>query len=163
VFGHCLSILVFIEDAFNVSNSLFFLTFCWGCHGILCSFSVPQDDLLDLYLYYCVIGMRDTSPALRAACVAMLSVIAVQNTDIVVGIVGPCCCHRRFGPVQFLCHLCACCVADNLVSLQSDTWWEVKAQLLIVSATLLDLLDSEVSMRFATDNCWFLVNRIPLL
>jgi hypothetical protein len=54
----------------------------------ICLHPPSQDDLLDLYLYYCVIGMRDTSPALRAACVAMLSVIAVQNADIVVGIVG---------------------------------------------------------------------------
>ena len=34
--------------------------------------------------------------------------------------------------------------ADQLLTLRDDTWWEVKAQLLIVCMTVLDLLDPVV-------------------
>jgi hypothetical protein len=66
----------------------------------LCLCDCVQDDLLDLYLYYCLVGIHATSPSLRAACVAMLSVIATHNTDVVVGAIGKSC--------QFICvHACA--------------------------------------------------------
>ncbi len=55
---------------------------------------LPQDDLLDLYLYYCLIGMSVSSPSLRAASVAMLSVIVVHNVDVVIGAAGVCTCMR---------------------------------------------------------------------
>lgn len=87
-FLHCLTVLIFLEDSFD-------------------------DDLLDLYLYYTLIGMGMSSPPLRAACVAMLSVIAAHNPDVGPGVV------------------------DRLVKLRDDSWWEVRAQLIIVSAALL--------------------------
>ena len=47
-----------------------------------------QEDLLDLYLYYCLIGMGMTAPPLRAACIAMLSVPAVHAPKAVIGLLG---------------------------------------------------------------------------
>ena len=63
MFVHCLTVLVFLEDSFN-------------------------DDLLDLYLYYCMIGVGMTSPSLRAASVGMLAVLSAHSSDLVLGVVG---------------------------------------------------------------------------
>lgn len=41
-------------------------------------------------------------------------------------------------------HLFGVNLADQLLTLRDDTWWEVKAQLLIVCMTVLDLLDPVV-------------------
>lgn len=60
-----------------------------------------QDDILDLYVYYCVIGMRSTSPALRAASVAMVSVFAAHNMDVVLSSVG-----EPLSRVVLLCSSC---------------------------------------------------------
>ena len=75
---------------------------------------------MDLYLYYALIGLGMSSPPLRAACIAMMSVIAARNPELVVGTV------------------------DQLVSLRGDKWWEVRAQLLIVCSTLLQRLTPAV-------------------
>ena len=42
----------------------------------------------------------------------------------------------------FVC-LCVPC-ADQVLTLSEDSWWEVKAQVLIVSTALLQALDPEV-------------------
>jgi hypothetical protein len=88
-FVHALTILIFMERQMN-------------------------DALLDLYLYYCVIGVSMPSPSLRAASVAMLAVVIAHNVDLVV---------------------------DMLPRLQvmaaEETWWEVHAQLLVVCSALL--------------------------
>jgi hypothetical protein len=68
---------------------------CWCfccCRKCCCCCWLLQDAVLDLYLYYCLIGMGATSPSLRAASVAMLAVISVHNNDLVVGVVGECHC-----------------------------------------------------------------------
>jgi len=88
-FVHSLTILIFMERQMN-------------------------EALLDLYLYYCVIGITMQSPALRAASIAMLSVVVAHNVSS---------------------------VADTLSQLvilaKEDTWWEVHAQLLVVCSALL--------------------------
>ena len=43
-----------------------------------------DDDLLDLYLYYCVVGLGMASPRLQSAALAMLQSCAVQQPALVV-------------------------------------------------------------------------------
>jgi hypothetical protein len=73
-------------------------------------------DLLDVYLYYCVMGLNMSAPALRASSVSMLSVVARHAPEQVVSMLG------------------------KLSLMQADTWWEVHAQLLVVCASLLSAL-----------------------
>ena len=52
---------------------------------------VGQDDLLDLYLYYCMIGIGMTAPSMRAASVGMLAVLSAHSSELVLGVVGTSC------------------------------------------------------------------------
>jgi len=93
-FMHCLAILVTLESNFN-------------------------EDLLDLYLYYCVIGLGMPSQSLRAACLSVLPIAANQNFELVLSKL-------------------------DLLELAAGTdWWEVHAQIVVVLATLLDVIDSD--------------------
>jgi hypothetical protein len=47
-----------------------------------------SDLLLDLYNYYCVVGISNTSPITRAAALSMLQVIVAHNYSIVVKMLG---------------------------------------------------------------------------
>jgi hypothetical protein len=94
-FVHALTILIFMEKQMN-------------------------DALLDLYLYYCVIGISMTSPNLRAASIAMLSVVVAHNEMLVIDM-----------------------LPKLTVMAQEDTWWEVHAQLLVVCSALLHQLRPE--------------------
>lgn len=75
-----------------------------------------SDKFMDLYLYYSVIGMGMPSPSIRAASLGILAVVAANNTDMVVRLM------------------------DRVTGLQDDPWWEVRAQVLVVCATLLEQL-----------------------
>jgi hypothetical protein len=101
LFLHCLSILVFFEPDFN-----------------------PQ--LLDLYLYYCVIGCGMPSPSLRAACVSMLGMLAASDAELVAGELA------------------------KLSPLLSDSWWEVKAQLLVAASAVLQRIPPSPSTAAGT-------------
>ncbi len=90
---HCISVLVFLEPDFNAA-------------------------MLDLYAYYAQVGAASTSPALRAASVSVLAVLAAHDPVLV------------------------CSVLPALVSLVSDNWWEVQAQLLVVAAGVLQRIPS---------------------
>lgn len=79
-----------------------------------------NDALLDLYLYYCLIGTSpNQSPSLRAASIAMLSVVVTHNVSMVVEML------------------------PQLTSLTEDDSWEVHAQLLVVCSTMLRQLSPE--------------------
>jgi len=93
-FMHCLAILVTLESAFN-------------------------EDMLDLYLYYCVIGLGMASQQLRAACLSILPIAANQNPELVLS------------------------KLDLLEQAGHADWWEVHAQLVVVYATLLDAMDGD--------------------
>ncbi len=88
----------------------------------MCIFMEPEltTQLLDLYVYYCIIGLGMPSPNLRAGCLTMISVIVTVDVNLVVEPNG-----------EILAHL---------KSLVSDTWWEIHAQLLVVSAAVLSEL-----------------------
>jgi len=94
IFMHCLAILVTLESTFN-------------------------EDILDLYLYYCVIGLGMPSQQLRAACLSILPIAANQNPDLVLS------------------------KLDLLEQAGRTDWWEVQAQLVVVLAALLELIDAD--------------------
>lgn len=88
-FIHALSILLFME-------------------------STLDDTMVDLYHYYCCIGLETTCEKLRAACLSMLVPLATYDMGLVVDLLP------RL--TQFSCR---------------HAWWEVKAQLLIVASSFL--------------------------
>lgn len=47
-----------------------------------------SDDLLDLYVYYCVMGISSVSPFLRSASLSMLHVIASHDPHLVMQMIG---------------------------------------------------------------------------
>nr|CCA14251.1 conserved hypothetical protein [Albugo laibachii Nc14] len=77
-----------------------------------------DDALVDLYYYYCCIGLEKSSVKLRAACLGMLSPLIQCNPSLGSNI------------FSFL----------SLSSLSAHNWWEVKVQMLRVSSTMLRLL-----------------------
>ena len=84
--------------------------------------SAFSDDLLDLYVYYCVIGLAMTSARLRAAALSMLPVLATagpQGAQVV---------------LQML---------PRLKELADDPWWEVQAQLGRIAAALLSAAQAD--------------------
>lgn len=80
---------------------------------------MPQNDLLDIYQYYCRIGMGLSSPSLRAASLGMLAVLAENNADAVARDV------------------------TRLAALRSDPWWEVQAQVAVVCSVLMSVLGAD--------------------
>ena len=74
-------------------------------------------DLLDLYLYYAMVGLGQQSASLRAAALSMLVIVAEKD--------------ESHGPTLVMP------VLDKLKALKDDTWWEVSAQLLRLCAALL--------------------------
>jgi len=93
-FIHCAAVMVSIESQFN-------------------------DDLLDVYLYYAIMGSSMAEPSVRAAALSMLPVIIEQNPTLVVNMLG------------------------RLEPMVEDGWWEVQAQLLEACAALLARLTSD--------------------
>jgi hypothetical protein len=94
VFVHCAAVLVMIESQFN-------------------------DDLLDVYLYYAIMGSSMAEPAVRAAALSMLPAIIEQNEALVLNMLG------------------------RLEPMVEDAWWEVQAQLLQACAALLSRIGAD--------------------
>jgi hypothetical protein len=94
VFVHCAAVLVTIESQFN-------------------------DDLLDVYLYYAIMGSSMAEPAVRAAALSMLPAIIEQNEALVLNMLG------------------------RLEPMVEDGWWEVQAQLLQACAALLSRISAD--------------------
>lgn len=78
-----------------------------------------QPDLLDIYQYYCRIGMGLSSPSLRAASLGMLAVLAENSPDA------------------------AARDVTRLAALRLDPWWEVQAQVAVVCSVLMSVLGPE--------------------
>ena len=116
MFLHCLTCTVALESSFS-------------------------DDLLDLYIYYCVIGLSVTSCRLRAASLSMLPVLASAGGAQGAAVV-----------LQML---------PRLVELASDPWWEVQAQLGKLSATLLPAAPADAAPQLTSLLVSILANRCP--
>lgn len=106
VFIHSLSILLYMENDLD-------------------------DTLVDLYHYYCCIGLETSCEKLRAACLSMLVPFLSYDVSLVVDLL------------------------PRLTQFSSrHAWWEVKAQLLIVAASFLHVasgLAAEENERDMTD------------
>jgi hypothetical protein len=74
-----------------------------------------DEHLLDLYIYYALVGMQSPRPRIRVAGLSILSTIAISSSQ-----------HASI--LQLL---------PNFQLLASDEWWEVQAQLLQLCAGLL--------------------------
>merc|ERR1719440_1933931 len=77
--------------------------------------SLLDDYLLDLYIYYALIAMQNPQPKIRVAGLAILSTIATCSSQ----------------------HQSVVALIPSFVDLAEDDWWEVQAQLLLLSAHLL--------------------------
>lgn len=77
--------------------------------------SLLDDYLLDLYIYYALMAMQHPQPKIRVAGLSILSVIALNTSQ----------------------HSSVVALIPSFIDLADDDWWEVHAQLLILSATLL--------------------------
>lgn len=95
-FVHVLSVLISSEREFN-------------------------EKLLDLYTYYCMIGMRHASPLLRSASLHMLSILAPHDHE----------------------HKFVLTIFNRMTELVADEWWEVRAQLLVASSALLRVIGED--------------------
>ena len=81
-----------------------------------------DDNLLDVYAYYCAIGMTMPSPTLRASSIAMLASITTRNLDFVFAASDE---NATTG------------LFDKMEAMADDMWWEVHAQTLVVCSALL--------------------------
>lgn len=97
VYVHALTVLIFLERELD-------------------------DNLLDVYAYYCAIGMAMPSPTLRASSIAMLASITARNLDFV------------FAPSD---ENATTGLFDKMEAMAEDMWWEVHAQTLVVCSALL--------------------------
>lgn len=84
-----------------------------NCLSLLVFIEADLEPVLELYLYYARVGIAAADPALRAASVATLAVIADEYPA----------CVAPFLP--------------RLVSLADETWWELRAQLAVLAASFL--------------------------
>ena len=76
-----------------------------------------NEELHDVYIFYALLGVEHTSPHIRSSALAIFSHIAILN----------------YIPVLSIIH--------HLRSFTEDRWWEVRAQVLQCTGTLLSLLD----------------------
>jgi len=77
-----------------------------------------EEHLLDLYIYYALIGTQNTQPRIRVAGISILSTIVMHSA--------------HFQSIVAL--------LPNIAALAADEWWEVQAQLLRLAAYLLGKL-----------------------
>lgn len=77
--------------------------------------SLLDDYLLDLYIYYALMALQNPQPKIRVAGLSILSTIAICSSQ----------------------HNSVVALVPGFVELADDDWWEVQAQLLLLSAHLL--------------------------
>mmetsp|Transcript_11786 Transcript_11786/g.26185 ORF Transcript_11786/g.26185 Transcript_11786/m.26185 type:complete len:824 (-) Transcript_11786:130-2601(-) len=90
-----------------------------SCLACLISIDVNRnlldEHLLDLYIYYALIALQSPQPKIRVAGISILSSIAMSSSH----------------------HPSVLALAPQFSALSNDDWWEVQAQLLLLSAQLL--------------------------
>ncbi|OQR91703.1 hypothetical protein ACHHYP_04456 [Achlya hypogyna] len=110
------------------------------CLALLFGLETEMDDTLsDLYYYYCCIGLDMACDKLRAACISMLPLFLASAS-------------------AFALDLVPRLVAFSIRS----TWWEVKAQLLIVASAVLHFSTQSTataSMEPHVDTCLAILDR----
>lgn len=79
---------------------------------------LPQE-VVDLYLYYSQIGLKNPSPGIRASAVCLLANLAERDLTAVLS------------------------CFEQILDLSNDTWWEVQAQLIRLLCTILSTANEE--------------------
>lgn len=80
--------------------------------------SLLDEHLLDLYVYYALMAMQSPQPRIRVAGISILSTITTCSSQ----------------------HHSVVALIPTFAALANDEWWEVQAQLLLLSANLLSKL-----------------------
>jgi len=89
---------------------------CLSCFiSIDAQLSLLDEHLLDLYIYYALIAMQSPQPKIRVAGISILSTITTCSSQ-----------HRS-----------VVALVPSFAQLANDDWWEVQAQLLLLSSHLL--------------------------
>eukprot|EP00762_Andalucia_godoyi_P002821 ANDGO_04399.mRNA.1 hypothetical protein GUITHDRAFT_163395 len=97
---------------------------------------IPEK-LLDLFLYYAIIGMESASPILRASSLSMLPAVAHESPAHVFNLFG------------------------KLGALSHDMWWEVQAQLgTIYAALVLSVEDTSRHAEISSQQVEMLAQRV---
>jgi hypothetical protein len=91
--------------------------------------SLLDDYLLDLYIYYALMAMQSPQPKVRVAGLSILSTIAMCSSQ----------------------HQSVVALIPGFVELANDEWWEVQAQLILLSASLLSKISSTERQDAATE------------
>ena len=80
-----------------------------------------SEKMMEMYTYYCMIGLRATSAFTRAVALSMLSVLLPYDQE-----------QKLLGPTL-----------DRMLDLVHDDWWEVQAQLAVAASTMLRLIGED--------------------
>jgi len=91
--------------------------------------SLLDDYLLDLYIYYALMAMQNPQPKIRVAGLSILSTIAMCSSQ----------------------HTSVIALIKSFVDLADDDWWEVQAQLLLLSAHLLNKITASDRQDIGTE------------
>eukprot|EP01029_Cantina_marsupialis_P029160 TRINITY_DN779889_c0_g1_i1.p1 TRINITY_DN779889_c0_g1~~TRINITY_DN779889_c0_g1_i1.p1 ORF type:complete len:780 (+),score=232.23 TRINITY_DN779889_c0_g1_i1:130-2469(+) len=83
-----------------------------------------EDELADLLLYYCVIGLGLPAPSARSNALVLMTVVAKHNPTVVLDYLTA---EETKKP-------------NPLVSLCEDEFWEIKGQLLVLIGTLMEFI-----------------------
>ncbi len=88
-----------------------------------------DEHMLDLYIYYALIGLRSTSPKTRVAGLVILTYIS--NAQVLAMAAG--------GSASAQVQQSILLLVPQINALSGDTWWEIQAQLLQLASNLLYL------------------------
>lgn len=95
-----------------------------------------DETLLDVYVYYAHIGLESHNPRIQTHAVSILSTIAQEALTAI-------CWNELGGAMNPLKLTTIFELIPRLSPLSKSQWWEVKAQVLILSCLLLQLLEKE--------------------
>eukprot|EP00357_Protocruzia_adherens_P011350 CAMPEP_0115023466 /NCGR_PEP_ID=MMETSP0216-20121206/32412_1 /TAXON_ID=223996 /ORGANISM="Protocruzia adherens, Strain Boccale" /LENGTH=786 /DNA_ID=CAMNT_0002396845 /DNA_START=266 /DNA_END=2626 /DNA_ORIENTATION=- len=83
-----------------------------------------NEDITDIFLYYALIGLNMASPVMRACSCSIIATISKHNA-------------------QTGLNMCT-----NLAALSGDSWWEIRAQLLVCVANIITSMDEDAHLEF---------------
>ena len=113
----------------KLQSSLPDMTVFLHCLTIFAQNETQMDHvLLDLYMYYTNIGLKMPAPKLRAGAIAIMAVLVMHDDKIIEPI-----------------------LPALLQSAQTETWWEVQAQLLSLCGGLYEAKEGQLSAHNGSD------------
>ena len=113
----------------KLQSSLPDMTVFLHCLTIFAQNETQMDNvLLDLYMYYTNIGLKMPAPKLRAGAIAIMAVLVMHDDKIIEPI-----------------------LPTLLQSAQTETWWEVQAQLLSLCGGLYESKEGQLNAHNGSD------------